>query len=116
MCEFKVFSDGRLAAEDIVCANSSDGALILKDVLGSSTKVDNCVIAEIDVAKETMVLKKASIIGDMLRFVDTIARCEEAGKYDRDLEDIWQRAKSQGDEAIRDLWMRYQKPRRKDTS
>jgi len=108
MCEFKVFDQGRLVANDIVYANLSNGVLILKDVLGSATSVEEAVIAEIDVTKEAMRLKRDPLIGDMLRFLDAATRCEESGKYDKSLEDNWLKVKSQGDERIRKLWRNFE--------
>jgi len=113
MCEFKVFDKQRIVTQDIVYANLSNGTLVLKDVLHSATSIQEALIAEIDVANEAMRLKRHPLIGDMLRFLDAVAKCEETSKYDRNLEELWQKAKFQGDETIRDLWRRYQKPRRR---
>lgn len=111
MCEFKVFDQEQVVARDIVHANLSNGALVLKDVLGSATSVEGGVVMEIDVAKETIRLQTDPIIGDVLRFIYAVARCEESNRYDNGLEDIWQRAKSRGDERIRELWRKCEKPR-----
>jgi len=107
MCEFKVFNQRRLVAQDIVYANMSNGALILKDVLHSPISVGEALIAEIDVANETMRLKEDPLIGDMLRFLEAVASCEKSGKYESSLEESWQKVKSRGDERIRGLWRRY---------
>ena len=110
MCEFKVFDQQTLVAEGIVYAKLSDGALVLRDILHSATDLKETLVMEIDVANETMRLRRHPLIGDMLRFLDAVARCEESGKYDRGLEELWQRAKSRGDETIRDLWRKCEKP------
>jgi len=111
MCEFKVFDKQKLVAQDIVHASVSKGALLLKDALQSTTSIQEALITEIDVANEAMRLNRHPIVGDMLHFLDAVAGCEESGKYDRSLEELWQRAKSRGDETIRDLWRKYEKPK-----
>lgn len=109
MCEFKVFDRERLIAQEIVYANVSGNTLALKDVLGFATNVEDVVVSEIDVARETIRLKKSPLIGDVLQFIDAVSRCEESGKYDKNLEDIWQKVKSGGDETIRELWRKTEK-------
>lgn len=110
MCEFKVFNQGRLVAQDIVHASTSNGVLILKDVLHSQISVGEALITEIDVANESMRLKEDPLLGEMLRFLETIASCERSAKYDNSLEESWQEVKSRGDERIRELWRRHGGP------
>lgn len=114
MCEFKVFDRNRVMAEDIVYAGLSNGVMILKDVLGSATRAEGAIVTEIDVANEAMTLKRDPLIGDMLRFLEEVTRCEESGRYDKTLEETWLRVKSRGDERIRELWRRYENQRQEN--
>ncbi len=100
MCEFKVFDHERLIAQDITYASTKDGELLLKDALGATTTVSDALVTEIDVFKEIVRLRKHPFIGDILRFLDAIGRCEQLGKYDQSLENSWQKVKSQGDQTI----------------
>lgn len=108
MCEFKVFDRNQVMAEDIVYASLSNGVMILKDVLGSATRAEGVIVTEIDVANEAMTLKRDPLIGDMLRFLEDVAKCEESGRYDNALEETWLKVKSRGDERIRELWRKYE--------
>jgi predicted RNA-binding protein len=110
MCEFKVFNRGQLVAKDIVYANMSNGVLTLKDVLHSPINAGEALIAEIDVVNETLRLREDPLIGDMLRFLEAVASCEQSAKYDSGLEEIWQKVKCRGDERVRELWRRHGKP------
>jgi len=101
-------------AEDIVYAGLSNGVMILKDVLGSATRAEGAIVTEIDVANEAMTLKRDPLIGDMLRFLEEVTRCEESGRYDKTLEETWLRVKSRGDERIRELWRRYENQRQEN--
>jgi len=95
-------------AHDIVYASLSNGVLTLKDILGSATSVDDAVVLEIDVTKESIGLKKDPLIGGMLRFLEEVSRCERSGRYESTIEDIWLNLKSRGDEKVRELWRRYE--------
>lgn len=110
MCEFKVFDQERLVAQDIVYAKVSNGKLILRDALHSAITVEETLVTEIDVANETMRLKKDPPIGDILGFLEMVAGCEKTGKHDNSLGDSWAKVKARGDETIRELWRRYGRP------
>ncbi|HEW89852.1 MAG TPA: CooT family nickel-binding protein [Candidatus Bathyarchaeota archaeon] len=61
MCEFKVFLDGRLVAEDIIYAREEGSSVVLRSVIGSEKRVDDCRIIEVDTLRERLILaRKAS--------------------------------------------------------
>ena len=59
MCEFNVFFDGEKVFEDVIYAKSEAGKVVLKDILGVSKKFQNCVIAEVNVISEKLILSRA---------------------------------------------------------
>ena len=59
MCEFKVLLSGEKVFEDVIYARAESGVILLRDVLGRTKKVEGARIAEVDVAKEVLVLEKA---------------------------------------------------------
>lgn len=58
MCEFKVFLEGELIFEDVVYARLESNRVVLVNVLGVSKVVENCVIVEVDVPRERLVLSR----------------------------------------------------------
>jgi predicted RNA-binding protein len=56
MCEFTVFKKGEAVFKDVVYANFDGGRVTVKDVLGRSKTFENCVIKEVDVKSERLVL------------------------------------------------------------
>lgn len=60
MCEFKVFLDGKQVAEDVVFAKVSEGNIVLRNILGESVELENCVIAEVNVPFEKLILTSKS--------------------------------------------------------
>ncbi len=56
MCEFKVFLDGKEVFEDVVHAKSNGGKVILNNILGEAKEFNNCLISEVDVVSERLVL------------------------------------------------------------
>jgi len=59
MCEFKVYLSGERVYEDVIYARAEGSSVILRDVLGRTKKVENARIAEVDVARELLVLEGA---------------------------------------------------------
>lgn len=59
MCEFKVLLSGEKVFEDVIYARAEGGVILLRDVLGRTKKVEGVRIAEVDVAREVLVLEKA---------------------------------------------------------
>ncbi len=58
MCEFKVFLGSEEVFEGAVYAKATESSVLLKDILGSSKKIDNSKIMEVDVTKEKLILTK----------------------------------------------------------
>jgi predicted RNA-binding protein len=56
MCEFTVFRKGEVVFKDAVYAKSDGGKVVVKDVLGRSKAFENCIIEEVDVKSERLVL------------------------------------------------------------
>ena len=59
MCEFKVYLSGERVYEDVIYAKAEGSGVILRDVLGRTKKVENARIAEVDVARELLILEGA---------------------------------------------------------
>ncbi len=60
MCEFKVFLGGEVIFEDVIYASQEGSNVVLVDILGEKKVVSSCIIAEVDVRRERLVLKKPS--------------------------------------------------------
>ncbi|MGD8505348.1 MAG: CooT family nickel-binding protein [Candidatus Bathyarchaeota archaeon] len=59
MCEFAVLKKGKVVFEDAVYAKSDRGQVTVRDVLGVSETFKNCMIEEVDVRSEQLVLVSA---------------------------------------------------------
>lgn len=60
MCEFEVVFDGKTVYKDVVYAKVEGKNVIVRDVLGSTKKFENCYIAEIDVGSERLTLASSN--------------------------------------------------------
>ena len=58
MCEFTVLMDGEEIFKGAVYAKVTGTSVSVKDILGTSKKIDNSRIAEVDVTKERLVLAR----------------------------------------------------------
>ena len=58
MCEFKVTLENRTVFENAVYAKTIGKNVVLRDALGASLEVENCVITEVDVRTEQLTLTK----------------------------------------------------------
>jgi len=105
VCEFKVLLTPNRAevARDIVNAYYENGNLILIDILGAKTSLDNTIIETISVDKEELVVMKNPLIGPVLNFIRRYIECMHNKKYDRDLDLLWNYIKKRGDELLNDL-------------
>lgn len=56
MCEFTIFKKGEVVFEDAVYAKSEGGKVIVRNVLGVSKTFEDCIIEEVDVKSERLVL------------------------------------------------------------
>lgn len=59
MCEFTVFLGSEIVFRDATYVKADAGKVTVRDILGKSKTVDNCRVAEVDVASERLVLTKA---------------------------------------------------------
>jgi len=60
LCEFTVFFGKEIVFHDAIYVKADANKVLLRDVLGKSTTVENCRIAEVDVPSERLVLTKLS--------------------------------------------------------
>jgi predicted RNA-binding protein len=59
MCEFTVLKKGEVVFKGAVYARSEGGKVTVRDILGVSKTFENCVIEEVDVQSERLVLMSA---------------------------------------------------------
>ena len=59
MCEFTVFKKGEVVFKDVVYAKYDGNKVTVRDVLGVSKTFENCIIEEVDVKSERLVLISA---------------------------------------------------------
>jgi predicted RNA-binding protein len=59
MCEFTVFLENEIVFRDATYAKADTDKVLIRDILGKSKTMENCKIAEVDVASERLILKKA---------------------------------------------------------
>ncbi|MEM2897618.1 MAG: CooT family nickel-binding protein [Candidatus Bathyarchaeia archaeon] len=111
MCEFKVYiveNEGmKKIAEEIIKAKFEDGHIELSDILGSSKRVDDALIEEINVNKECLLLRRILILPEVMNFLRIHKECEEKGVYMPEIETAWEEVKAKGDELIKKLWNEF---------
>lgn len=56
MWEFNVFLDGEKVSEGVISARADGGRVVLTDTLRTSEEVQNCLIREVDVTSQRLVL------------------------------------------------------------
>jgi predicted RNA-binding protein len=56
MCEFKVFKKDKIVFKDAVYVKTDGKNVTVKDVLGVSEVFEDCMIAEVDVGSERLLL------------------------------------------------------------
>lgn len=56
MCEFTVFRKGEVVFKDVVYAKSDGSKVTVRDILGVSKTFEDCIIGEVDVKSERLVL------------------------------------------------------------
>ena len=59
MCEFTVFKKGEVVFKDVVYAKYDGNKVTVRDVLGVSKTFESCIIEEVDVKSERLVLISA---------------------------------------------------------
>jgi len=59
MCEFTVFKEGKVVFKDVVYARSDGNKVTVRDILGVSKTFEDCIIEEVDVKSERLVLTSA---------------------------------------------------------
>lgn len=59
MCEFTVFLGNEIVFRDATYVKADASKVLVRDILGKSKTVENCKIAEVDVASQRLVLTKA---------------------------------------------------------
>jgi predicted RNA-binding protein len=110
MCELKVTlrEDGKVAdvAEDVVYVKLSERNLILRDVLGRSKIVEDALVDELDISKESLTLVKSPLLTKAAKFLSLYDAVLSSGKYDQSLEAAWEEVKAEGDRCIREAWAR----------
>jgi predicted RNA-binding protein len=101
MCELSVSlnEDGqsRQIAKDVVYALQNVDSVIVKDILGTSTKVTSAMITKINITNETLTLKTHPLVGQFLKF---FSLCTEMDGSISDINQAWNQLKKMGDELI----------------
>jgi predicted RNA-binding protein len=59
LCEFTVFLENEIVFRDATYVKADAKKVLVRDILGKSRTMENCRIAEVDVASERLVLTKA---------------------------------------------------------
>lgn len=59
MCEFTVLKKGEVVFKDAVYARSDGSKVTVKDIFGLAKTFENCIIEEVDVKSERLVLVSA---------------------------------------------------------
>jgi predicted RNA-binding protein len=102
MCELSVLlnEDGqsRQIAKDAVYALQNVDSVIVKDILGTSTKVTSAMITKINITNETLTLITHPLVGEFLKF---FALYTETNGSISDLDQAWNQLKKMGDELIK---------------
>jgi len=60
MCEFKVLKKNKLVFKDAIYAKAEGEKVTVKDVLGVAKTFEKCMITEVDVGTERLVLTPVS--------------------------------------------------------
>lgn len=58
LCEFTVFLGNEIVFRDATYVKADANGVVVRDILGKSKTMENCRIAEVDVASERLVLAK----------------------------------------------------------
>jgi len=59
LCEFTVFLENEIVFRDATYVKADANKVTVRDILGKSRTMENCRVAEVDVASERLVLAKA---------------------------------------------------------
>jgi len=113
MCELDVYlmrqdSNAKVATE-IIYAETEAGAVVLRDIVGSTKKFEGSIISGIDINHERLQLKKSPILATTIDFISTYEECLSKGRYNEDLQNRWEEVKARGDQMVRDLWAKSKK-------
>ena len=111
MCELKVSiqKGGHVddVAENIIYVKVTNSGLIVKDILGNSKKLENAVITEININKESLTLSYQPILTKVQHFQNITDSIISDGQYSPELESVWDEIKAEADSTIRDLWKKF---------
>jgi hypothetical protein len=112
MCELKVHvvtpQKDEQVAEEIVYAQVAANRLLLKDALGATHQIPDALISTVDIGKESLYVRQASIVGPFLRFLEAYQTAEATQTYS-EVEESWNDLKAKGDEAVRSLWRKHRR-------
>ncbi len=104
MCEFKILLktlEGKsIAAKDIIRIIRRGKSLLLVDVLGSNTLVNDSIVDRVDVSNEEVELLSHPLIGSFLEVIEASLQYKRGEKTKEELEKIWSEFKSEGDKLI----------------
>lgn len=113
MCELEVYlkrpNSSQKVASEIIYAAADRGTLFVRDVVGSTTKLDGTIVSEVDINRERMELKESPILRPLLEFISEYDDCLSTGKYEGELEERWEEVKNRGDQMVRELWVKFKK-------
>jgi len=113
MCELDVYmkrsdSNPKIASE-VIYARAECGELVIRDIVGSTKRFQGAIISEIDINRERLELRESPILEPVLEFISAYDDCLSTGKYEADLQRLWEEVKGKGDQIIRDLWVKLKK-------
>jgi len=91
-------------AEDIVYVKLEQQNLILKDVLGRSKIIEDALVEELDISRESLTLIKAPLLIKAAKFLSIYNAALSMGRYDQSIEAAWEEVKAEGDRCIREAW------------
>ena len=107
MCEFNIEiipkNPSHTKIENILMAYHEDGAVICRDILGSSEIIKSAIISEVSVPSEKLTIFQSDILDPIMRFIELLKKCKVEKKYDPKLEQLWDDIKNKGSEMIESL-------------
>ncbi len=112
MCEFKVKMISGNEIKDVcndVLYAKIDENIVLRDVLGTTTTVENAIITEISVPSTKMTLLHSPILGKILKLLKLQNECHEKKIFDKKLMKLWEDIKLEGDAYINSLKKKFGK-------
>jgi len=111
LCELKVINKvgekEQEVGEDIIYAKVNDDHVLLKDILGSTFKINGAIIEEVNITSEILKLMSSPLILQLHKFLRACNKCESQKVFTKDVESFWKAIKTSGDEVVGLLFKKY---------